>query len=150
MVAVPQAEWRAIYDSADPVACTWPEPWNSKLDSFQRLLLVRLIRPDKLVSRSLSFSAHLDIRARVCRAATLRPLSNASTSFSFPRSPSRQRRQVGAVQKYVMEAMGRKFIEPPPFDLDKCYQDSSSLTPLIFVLSPGELPTCLLCPAIAS
>jgi dynein heavy chain len=40
--------------------------------------------------------------------------------------------------------MGQKFVEPPQFDLDKCYQDSSALTPLIFVLSPGSDPMSVL------
>jgi dynein heavy chain len=29
---------------------------------------------------------------------------------------------------------------PPAFDLAKCYKDSTNLTPLIFMLSPGSDP----------
>ena len=43
-------------------------------------------------------------------------------------------------QGYIAEQMGRKFVEPPPFDLDQCYAESTALTPLIFVLSPGADP----------
>ena len=45
-----------------------------------------------------------------------------------------------AVQDYVTDELGNKFITPPPFDLAKIYADSSSTTPLIFILSPGSDP----------
>jgi len=48
---------------------------------------------------------------------------------------------VPGVTKFVREKMGQKFIEPPPFDLNGCYNDSLATTPLIFVLSPGSDPT---------
>ena len=40
-----------------------------------------------------------------------------------------------AVQDFVTHAMGERFIQPPPFDLAKCYADSNVASPLIFVLS---------------
>ncbi|CAM9727962.1 unnamed protein product, partial [Choristocarpus tenellus] len=43
-----------------------------------------------------------------------------------------------AILVYVMERLGREFVEPPPFDLAACYVDSSVLTPLIFVLTKGS------------
>jgi dynein heavy chain len=45
-----------------------------------------------------------------------------------------------AVQIYVENSMGRRYIEPPPFDLEQCFADSSCVTPLVFVLSPGSDP----------
>lgn len=47
---------------------------------------------------------------------------------------------VSAVQTYIQEAMGQKYIEPPTFDLSLSYQDSNCASPLIFVLSPGADP----------
>lgn len=36
--------------------------------------------------------------------------------------------------------MGERFVKPPPFDLQACYNDSSSTTPLVFILSAGSDP----------
>ncbi|EZA46954.1 Dynein heavy chain 3, axonemal [Ooceraea biroi] len=47
---------------------------------------------------------------------------------------------VAAVQSFVIHHMGPSFVEPPPFDLQSSYDDSSNVTPLIFVLSPGSDP----------
>ncbi|XP_045771343.1 dynein axonemal heavy chain 3 isoform X1 [Maniola jurtina] len=44
------------------------------------------------------------------------------------------------VQQYVVEEMGRAYVEPPPFDLEKSYNDSNCCSPLIFILSPGADP----------
>ena len=51
---------------------------------------------------------------------------------------------VPAVQDFVEAQMGRKFVEPPTFDLTACHADSSATTPLIFVLSAGSDPTAAL------
>jgi dynein heavy chain, axonemal len=69
------------------------------LDTFKKLLIVRCLRPDKVVP---------------------------------------------AVSDFVLQHLGRRFVEPPPFSLADCYRDSSCLTPLIFVLSPGSDPTAAL------
>lgn len=45
------------------------------------------------------------------------------------------------VLNYVVEQVGQKFVEPPPFDLNQCYKDSNVLSPLVFVLSKGSDPT---------
>ena len=45
---------------------------------------------------------------------------------------------VMAVQNFVSMKMGPKYVEPPPFDLQACYSDSSSTVPLVFILSSGD------------
>ncbi|XP_030047949.1 dynein axonemal heavy chain 6 [Microcaecilia unicolor] len=47
---------------------------------------------------------------------------------------------VFAVTDFVIENLGKKFIENPPVDLTTLYQDMSSSTPLIFILSTGSDP----------
>lgn len=47
---------------------------------------------------------------------------------------------VVAVQHFVAQIMGESFVKPPPFDLQACYQDSSAVVPLVFILSAGSDP----------
>uniref|UniRef100_H2Z3M2 Dynein axonemal heavy chain 7 n=1 Tax=Ciona savignyi TaxID=51511 RepID=H2Z3M2_CIOSA len=51
---------------------------------------------------------------------------------------------VPMIRQFVLEKLGRKFVEPPPFDLAKSYADSNKAIPLIFVLSPGADPMAAL------
>lgn len=41
--------WKVIYDSMTPHQEALPEPFQSKLSGFQRLLIIRTLRPDKVV-----------------------------------------------------------------------------------------------------
>ena len=45
-----------------------------------------------------------------------------------------------AMQDFITQFLGDRFIQPPPFDLKACYNDSVTNTPLIFVLSSGSDP----------
>jgi dynein heavy chain len=40
----------------------------------------------------------------------------------------------------VASSAGRRYTEPPPFDLPACYDDSENITPLVFILSTGSDP----------
>ena len=44
------------------------------------------------------------------------------------------------MQDFIINYQGLRFIQPPPFDLKACYNDSTIITPLIFVLSSGSDP----------
>ncbi|XP_019624138.1 PREDICTED: dynein heavy chain 12, axonemal-like isoform X1 [Branchiostoma belcheri] len=87
--------WRKMYDSKEPHKFTLPSPWQDKLPAFEKMIVLRCIRPDKVT-----------------------PI----------------------VTTFVTDNLGKKFVEPPPFDLSKSYVDSNSCAPLIFVLSPGADP----------
>lgn len=47
---------------------------------------------------------------------------------------------VPAISGFVVHNLGKEFVTPPPFELPQIYKDSTSVTPLIFVLSPGSDP----------
>ena len=90
--------WRAFYDANDAHRAELPDRWKGS-NSFQKLLALRCIRPDKV--------------------------------------------SLG-VQDFVIEKMGERFVKPPPVRPQACFNDSSSTTPLVFVLSPGVDPMAAL------
>ncbi|GAB1603145.1 hypothetical protein Ahia01_000594900 [Argonauta hians] len=92
-------KWRFIYDSLEPHQEILPDEWDKKLGEFQKMLVLRCFRPDKMVP---------------------------------------------AVQDFVSKKIGKKFIEPPPFDLPNSFNDSNCTSPLLFVLSPGADPMAAL------
>ena len=52
----------------------------------------------------------------------------------------RRDRLLDGFQLFVAKTMGDKYVEPPPFDLKACFDDSSPTNPLVFVLSTGSDP----------
>ena len=88
-------DFRNIYDAVEAHEEKLPEPWESKLDPFEKLIVLKALRPDKLKQ---------------------------------------------GIQNWISLKMGTQFIEAPTFKLDKCFKDSSTTTPLIFVLSAGSDP----------
>nr|KAJ3423148.1 Dynein heavy chain 7, axonemal [Polyrhizophydium stewartii] len=89
------AEWKRLFESPDPQDFNLPGKWHMALTSFERLLVLRCLRPDKMTI---------------------------------------------AITGFIIEKMGHKYVEPPPFDLASSYGDSNPCAPLIFVLSPGADP----------
>jgi dynein heavy chain len=60
---------------------------------------------------------------RMCFLRTLRPDRVTTSVYAF-----------------VTKEMGQKFVEPPVFDIAISYEDSTKMSPLIFVLSAGSDP----------
>jgi len=89
------SNWKIIFDSIDPHLEDLPGNYQTTLNSFQKLCVLRCIRPDRMME---------------------------------------------AIQLFVAEHVGKRFIEPPTFDLPSSFADSSAITPLIFVLSTGSDP----------
>jgi dynein heavy chain len=87
--------YKELYSMPDPSEFKWPSGAEAILSDFTKLIIMRVIKPDKLVP---------------------------------------------AMVRYVVTKIGEAFIQPPQFDLQLIYKDSSNITPLIFVLSPGSDP----------
>lgn len=41
-------EWKKVFDHKEPHTLLFPAPWN-KLNNFERMLVLRCIRPDKVM-----------------------------------------------------------------------------------------------------
>merc|ERR1711871_347608 len=88
--------YQKYFDSNDPEKFPQMDGWDDKLNSLQKMIVLRAIRPDKVIN---------------------------------------------AIQMYIIENLGQKFIEPPPFDLEPVFADSVATAPLTFVLVSGADPT---------
>ncbi len=49
------AAWRAFYDDKAPHEAELPQPWETKLNDFQKMIVLRCIRPDKVCSSVLEY-----------------------------------------------------------------------------------------------
>lgn len=52
-------EWRILYDSTNPQTEPLPGNWQGRLDLFQRLLLLRAMRQDKLTPAIMQYVAEV-------------------------------------------------------------------------------------------
>merc|ERR1719409_2588516 len=52
----------------------------------------------------------------------------------------RMDKMVPAVTRYVASSLGQRYVEPPSFSIAVSYEDSTKITPLIFVLVQGSDP----------
>ncbi|XP_078041170.1 dynein heavy chain 3, axonemal [Augochlora pura] len=88
-------QWKTFYDLSNPQDNAFPQPFDQVTEGLIKLVILRCVRPDKIVA---------------------------------------------AVRSFIIHHMGQSFVEPPPFDLQGSYNDSSNVTPLLFILSPGSDP----------
>lgn len=72
-----------------------PENLEVKLDMFQKMIIYKIFREEKLIL---------------------------------------------IIKNFVLNVVGKTFIESPVFDLKGSFSDSTPTTPIIFVLSPGADP----------
>ncbi|XP_014211752.1 dynein heavy chain 12, axonemal [Copidosoma floridanum] len=47
--------WKPFYDAVNPEDASLPEPWESRLDDFQKLVVMRMLRPDKVIPKVVQF-----------------------------------------------------------------------------------------------
>ena len=87
--------WHRVMESENPSEEPLTNKLQVQLDNFQKLLLMKILREEKLIL---------------------------------------------SIKTFVKNTLGDLFIESPVFDLKGSFEDSSSTTPIIFVLSPGADP----------
>ena len=42
--------WKELYDDREPHTAPLPEPWNKSLSDFQKMIIIRCLRPDKVLT----------------------------------------------------------------------------------------------------
>ena len=90
-----ETEWKQMYDSASPETMKLPGDLDKWTTPYQKLCILRCIRPDRLTP---------------------------------------------ALTRFVATYRGEKYTQPPGFDLAATFKDSTNMTPLVFILSPGTDP----------
>ena len=92
-IAVNNVSWKKIYDSLEPDHAPLPEPWRSDLSPLQKIVTLRMLRPDKLIPALTAFVAEsLGRRFVEPKPFAIEPSYNdstCSTPLIFVLSPGR-------------------------------------------------------------
>ncbi len=92
-IAVNNVSWKKIYDSLEPDHAPMPEPWRSNLSLLQKIVTLRMLRPDKLIPALTTFvSESLGRRFVEPKPFAIEPSYNdstCSTPLIFVLSPGR-------------------------------------------------------------
>ncbi|ESO91629.1 hypothetical protein LOTGIDRAFT_122204, partial [Lottia gigantea] len=87
--------WKEWYDHDTPESQPFPGRYEQSLAAFQRLMLLRCFRVD-----------------RIYRAVT----------------------------EYITSVMGEKYVTPPIISFEAIFEQSTPMSPIVFILSPGSDP----------
>lgn len=87
--------WQAYYELEAPEEAPMPSGFHESLTEFEKLLVLRCLRVDRVT--------------------------------------------VG-ITKFVISVMGERFVQPPVLDYSNIYKQSTEVTPIVFILSPGADP----------
>ena len=49
------SEWKRYYDDREPHSAILPHPWNDELTDFQKMVVLRCLRPDKVIPLVINF-----------------------------------------------------------------------------------------------
>lgn len=88
--------WEKWFTCENPHRTDLPLEWKENLNSFQKLIVLKAFRPEKLL-------------------------------YAFT--------------DYVLNELGKFFVESPSTDMETIYANMNQNTPLIFILSVGADPT---------
>jgi len=53
--------WKELYDDREPHVAPIPEPWNEKLTDFQKMIVIRCLRPDKVQNKMIHAPKHIPL-----------------------------------------------------------------------------------------
>ncbi|KAK3252700.1 hypothetical protein CYMTET_38016 [Cymbomonas tetramitiformis] len=141
-------EWRFLLAGGTSTLISLPNPAPSWLTEKSWLEILNMERLSNFGNFAGDFAKDIEFYKRIFDSndAHLKPLHkpwneklNHFHRILFMRC-LRPDKVIPATQEFITANLGKAFIEPPPFDLKMCFQDSAPLTPLTFVLSAGADP----------